>query len=98
MNLMPYTLPVNIQTVKVSGGPNQSVLYPQISGMQEKEWEEFMNQAITKQTKKLIHQQMGNMPTPVVEMMGTYEIKITNVRFSVCHSRTIRIITRQPMV
>ncbi|WP_100405852.1 DUF3298 and DUF4163 domain-containing protein [Bacillus solitudinis] len=72
---MLNTLPVNIKTVEVSGGPDKKIYYPQVTGMQNQEFEKSMNEAIASQTQQLINQQVGNMPTSVEEMIGLYEIK-----------------------
>ncbi|MFK2825532.1 DUF3298 domain-containing protein [Bacillus sp. B190/17] len=72
---MPIALPVNIETVKISGGPNKTVFYPRVTGMENQRLERAMNETIAYQTQQLIKQQVGNMPTTVTEMIGSYEIK-----------------------
>ncbi|PKR77343.1 hypothetical protein CEY16_11460 [Halalkalibacillus sediminis] len=72
---MAFSLPVHIATVSISKGPNQTVLYPQVLGMQNKEVERSINQVITNENWGLIELQEGGMPTPVVDMVGQYEIK-----------------------
>lgn len=72
---MPVTFPVHIQTMKVSGGPNQTVYYPQVIGMPNQAIESSMNHLIVQQAEQLIQQQVAEMPTPIVEMIGSYEIK-----------------------
>ncbi|MBP3953678.1 DUF3298 and DUF4163 domain-containing protein [Bacillus suaedae] len=72
---MTVTLPVRIKTWRVSNGPNQQVLYPMISRMNNPVLERMINRAIVDQTQQLINQQIGNSPSTVVEMLGTYEIK-----------------------
>ncbi|TCP20339.1 uncharacterized protein DUF4163 [Scopulibacillus darangshiensis] len=76
---MANSLPVSIGTVKIGSGPDKTVLYPKVFGMQNQELERYINHIITDQTRKLINQQTGSMPTTVVQMMGSYEIK-TNER------------------
>lgn len=72
---MPTALPVAVQTVKLSSGPQKTVFYPQVTGMRNKEIQKAMNRAIAYQTQQLIDLQVGNMPTTVEEMEGSYEIK-----------------------
>lgn len=72
---MLNTLPVNIKTVKMSSGPNKTVYYPKVIGMLDQVWERSINRTIAFQTQQLIDQQVGNMPTTVVEMLGLFEIK-----------------------
>ncbi|OAH58405.1 hypothetical protein AWH48_18395 [Domibacillus aminovorans] len=43
--------------------------------MQDQGMERLINRAIAYQTQQLINQQVGNMPTTVVQMIGSYEIK-----------------------
>ena len=75
MNEMPDTLPVRIRSYSIRNGPKKIVYYPQIVGMKEQLFERFMNQTIIQQTQQLINEQVGNMPTTVAEMLGTFEIK-----------------------
>lgn len=72
---MLNAFPVNVQTVKVDFGPQQTVFYPRVTGMQNQDLEKMINRTITHQTEQLIHQQTANLPSPVEEMMGAYEIK-----------------------
>ncbi|MGG3451015.1 DUF3298 and DUF4163 domain-containing protein [Domibacillus aminovorans] len=72
---MPVTFPVSIKTVKISSGPDKIVFYPKVIGMQDQGMERSINRAIAYQTQQLINQQVGNMPTTVVQMLGSYEIK-----------------------
>lgn len=72
---MLNTLPVSIETMTISSGPKQIVYYPQVIGLQNGELENFINLTVSQQTQQLIHQQIGNMPTSVEEMLGLYEIK-----------------------
>ncbi len=72
---MPVTFPVSIKTVKISSGPDKTVFYPKVIGMQDQGMERSINRAIAYQTQQLINQQVGNMPTTVVQMLGSYEIK-----------------------
>lgn len=72
---MPKPFPVNFKTVKISGGRDKTVFYPQIFGMKNQNLEKSINQTIVHQTQSLIIKQTGNMPTTVAEMIGEYEIK-----------------------
>ncbi|WP_084783287.1 DUF3298 and DUF4163 domain-containing protein [Bacillus dakarensis] len=68
-------LPVQINTVKISGGKDKNVFYPRVVMHQNQHLERTLNTAIVNQTQQLINKQIGNMPTTVMEMLGLYEIK-----------------------
>ncbi|WP_226037834.1 DUF3298 and DUF4163 domain-containing protein [Aquibacillus saliphilus] len=72
---MSTDLPVWIETVKISYGPNKTVRFPRVIGMHDQQFERYINQAIINQTQQLINEQVGNMPTTVEEMIGSYQIK-----------------------
>lgn len=72
---MAISLPVRLKTVEVSNGPNQKIYYPRVVGMTNRRMEQFINQWIIYQTQQLINQQVGESPSTVVEMLGSYEIK-----------------------
>lgn len=72
---MPNTFPVSIKTIKISSESDKTVSYPQVIGMQNQEWERSINQTIAYQTQQLINEQVGNIPTTVEEMIGSYEVK-----------------------
>ena len=72
---MLNTFPLRMITVKVSSGPNKSVFYPRVIGMQNQNLERFINTAIVHQIQELIDEQVGNMPTTVEQILGMYEIK-----------------------
>lgn len=72
---MPISFPVHIKTAKVSSGVDRNVFYPEVMKMQNQALERFINRTIVNQTQQLIDQQVGDMPTTVVEMLGSYEIK-----------------------
>ena len=72
---MLNTLPVRIKTLQVSSGPNKTVFYPRVVGMQNQELERFMNRAIVDQTQQLIDEQVGDIPTTLEQMIGLYEMK-----------------------
>lgn len=72
---MPITFPVRVETVKFSNGPNQTIFYPQVTGMENKQLQRAMNQTIAYQTRQLIQQQTEGAPAVVEEMIGFYELK-----------------------
>ncbi|WNS73699.1 DUF3298 and DUF4163 domain-containing protein [Bacillus sp. DTU_2020_1000418_1_SI_GHA_SEK_038] len=72
---MPISFPVNIETVLISSGPDKKVFYPKVTGLQNQGFERLINRTIAAQTQQLINKQAGDMPTSVVEMIGSYEIK-----------------------
>ncbi|WP_440898086.1 DUF3298 domain-containing protein [Amphibacillus sp. Q70] len=72
---MLNSFPVCIKTLEVSNGPNQTVFYPQVVGMENQQFERTINQKIVTETQQLIDQQVGNMPETVAEMIGLYEVK-----------------------
>ncbi|MGJ9384212.1 DUF3298 domain-containing protein [Salipaludibacillus sp. CF4.18] len=72
---MSTELPVCIEPVKISYGPNKTVLFPKVIGMHDYQFERYINQTVINQTQQLINEQIDNMPTTVVEMIGSYEIK-----------------------
>ncbi len=72
---MTISFPVSSKTAKVSSGQKKVVYYPQVYGMSNHSLEMFINRTIVIQTQQLINEQVGNMPTTVEEMLGSYEIK-----------------------
>jgi hypothetical protein len=72
---MSVTLPVQIKTGKVCNGPNQQVYFPRVIEMHNSRLEQMINRAIVGQTQQLINLQVGESPSTVVEMLGTYEVK-----------------------
>ncbi|SDZ98314.1 protein of unknown function [Thalassobacillus cyri] len=72
---MIHAFPVRIRTESISGGPDKTVYYPRVVGMRNPTFERTINRAIARQTQQLINEQVGNMPSTVVEMLGLYEIK-----------------------
>lgn len=72
---MPVALPVNIEPVQIGNGQNLRVFYPKVFGMWNQEMERFINQSIVHETQQLIDMQMDEMSTPLVEMIGSFEIK-----------------------
>ncbi|WP_322787523.1 DUF3298 and DUF4163 domain-containing protein [Salimicrobium halophilum] len=63
-----------METATLYPGPNQSVYYPRVR-MWDKPMERFMNAEIVRETTRLIDEQTGAMPTKVVDMKGTFEVK-----------------------
>lgn len=72
---MPISFPVTIQTIKVSDGPQKYVYYPQVTQLQNRQIEQHINRTIINHTQKLMDIQFGNMPSVIVEMVGSFEIK-----------------------
>ena len=72
---MAISLPILLKTVEVSNGPDQKIYYPKVIKMPNRRLEYFINQWIIYQTQQLINQQVGESPSTVVEMLGSYEIK-----------------------
>lgn len=72
---MPISLPVSINSLKISTSPKKYVYYPQVFGMKNQKLEYDINHAIGKQTQDLINLQAGDVPKSVVEMIGSFEIK-----------------------
>ncbi len=72
---MPISFPVTIQTMKVSDGPQKYVYYPQVTQLQNRQIEQHINRTIINHTQKLMDIQFGNMPSVIVEMVGSFEIK-----------------------
>ncbi|MCA1054974.1 DUF3298 and DUF4163 domain-containing protein [Rossellomorea aquimaris] len=76
---MPISFPVRINTRVVSNGSNQTVYYPKVVEMQNRELQRSINHSLVHETEGLIKEQVGNMPSTVAEMLGSYEVK-TNER------------------
>ncbi|MCU9601913.1 DUF3298 and DUF4163 domain-containing protein [Pallidibacillus thermolactis] len=72
---MPISFPVTIQTMKVSDGPQKYVYYPQVTQLKNRQIEQHINRTIINHTQKLMDIQFGNMPSVIVEMVGSFEIK-----------------------
>lgn len=72
---LAISFPVQIKTSKVSSGAAQVIYYPQIPKLMDVSFGKQMNEAIVKQVQQLMEKQVGNMPSAVAEMLGTYEIK-----------------------
>ncbi len=75
MITLSISFPVSIKTRMISSGPKQTVYYPKAVEMQNRELQRFINRSIVHETQNLIHEQAGNMPTSVEEMLGSFEIK-----------------------
>ncbi|WP_019120950.1 DUF3298 and DUF4163 domain-containing protein [Brevibacillus massiliensis] len=74
----PTQLPVQIQTVSIIL-PNVTIYYPMVTGLQNANAEESINQAIYQQVQALIAQQGFYQNPAGTQMTGYYEIK-TNER------------------
>lgn len=72
---MPVSLPLNIHTLKTSDGKNKKVFYPQVIDAKNQQFQKYMNQMIVHQVQLLINEQVQGMPSSVVEMLGSYEMK-----------------------
>lgn len=72
---MPQSLPVHIKPMQVSYGKDIQVIYPHVFGMRDRGMERFINQNIVDETQQLINMQIAEMPTTLVEMDGSFEIK-----------------------
>ncbi|SCC38549.1 protein of unknown function [[Bacillus] enclensis] len=72
---MPVSLPVSIEPRMISNGPKQVVYYPKVIRMRSRNFQRTINRTIVAETQKLIHEQVGNMPSTVEEMQGSFEIK-----------------------
>lgn len=72
---MPVSLPVSIEPRMISNGPKQVVYYPKVVRMRSRNFQRTINRTIVAETQKLIHEQVGNMPSTVEEMQGSFEIK-----------------------
>ncbi|KSU57265.1 hypothetical protein AS034_21705 [[Bacillus] enclensis] len=59
----------------ISNGPKQVVYYPKVIRMRSRNFQRTINRTIVAETQKLIHEQVGNMPSTVEEMQGSFEIK-----------------------
>ncbi|WP_010529765.1 DUF3298 and DUF4163 domain-containing protein [Lentibacillus jeotgali] len=72
---MPKPLPVKIEPARISGRPELNVIYPVVFGMRLQEMEQFINQSIAHETQQLINMQIDEMPSSLIEMDGSFEIK-----------------------
>lgn len=73
---MPFSPPVWVRTLHIVNGPDMEVYYPQVQRMKNQNLERFINQQIVAKTQELIDLQVGTTPsTPLVGMLGTFEIK-----------------------
>ena len=72
---MSITFPTPIDTVEISSGPNKTIFYPQATIIQDDGLQRYVNQTIMQKTQELINQQVDEMPSTVVEMLGSYELK-----------------------
>jgi Protein of unknown function (DUF3298) len=75
MMKVPVSLPVSIEPRMISNGPKQVVYYPKAVRMRSRDFQRTINRTIVAETQKLILEQVGNMPSTVEEMQGSFEIK-----------------------
>lgn len=75
LRIMELDFPVHWRTVHLSSGEKKNVFYPKIIRMKDKAFQSLINETIVQEVQQLIDQQVGNMPTTVEEMLGTFEIK-----------------------
>ncbi|WP_019156699.1 DUF3298 and DUF4163 domain-containing protein [Robertmurraya massiliosenegalensis] len=72
---MSHDFPVKVDTLHIGEAPQKIVFYPRIRGIRNRIFEKRLNDLIVKAVQTLIDTQVGNMPTTITEMLGTYEIK-----------------------
>ncbi|WP_160723692.1 DUF3298 and DUF4163 domain-containing protein [Bacillus sp. USDA818B3_A] len=72
---MPISLPVDIKSYTIRRGSKMEVFYPLVLNLQDKRLERNLNQTIVHQVQALIDKEAGDMPSTIVEMLGSYEIK-----------------------
>ncbi|RYG71968.1 DUF3298 domain-containing protein [Lentibacillus lipolyticus] len=72
---MSVSLPVHIEPFKVSGGPNQQIVYPQAYRMANQSLQAFINQSIIRNTQQLIDKHASDMSGTIAEMVGEFKIK-----------------------
>lgn len=69
------SIAIPITTFRTSAGSKKTIYYPQITLMKNQILETYINQSIIGETQALISQQVAEMPSTIVEMLGTYELK-----------------------
>ncbi|WP_246001164.1 RsiV family protein [Oceanobacillus piezotolerans] len=72
---MPITFPVSTRTLVIHHGSNIHVYYPQVNRMKDTTLANHIKQLIIKDTQTLINLQVGNMPSTLEEMLGSYALK-----------------------
>lgn len=75
MDRMPLSFPVTIKTAHVQNGKDQIVYYPQAKKMEDEKLQSFINETIVSKTQQLIDLQVAEVPSPIVQMIGSYEMK-----------------------
>ena len=73
--ILTIIFPVSTKTFKITMGPQKIIYYPQVYRMAKKNLEAFINNAIVNEVHKMIGLNSGDTMTPLVEMIGTYELK-----------------------
>lgn len=67
--------PVSTKTFKIPMGPQKMIYYPQVYGMPKQTLEAFINNTIVNEVHKMIVWNSGDTMPPLLEMIGTYELK-----------------------
>lgn len=73
--MMQITFPVRIETAVIRFGSDKTVYYPQVVKVPNEQVVSKINRTILHETEKLIRKQRAEMPTEIVEIIGTYEVK-----------------------
>ena len=69
------SFPVRTKTFKLTTGPQKIIYYPQVYRMSKQNLQALINNAIVNEVHKTIVWNSGDTMTPLVEMIGTYELK-----------------------
>ena len=72
---MPISFPIGIQTMLASRNKDKKIYYPRVFGLNDSFITYNINQSIVQKTQELIHLQIKDSPSHVLEMLGSYEIK-----------------------
>ena len=72
---MTISFPVRTKTFKIALGPQKIIYYPQFYSMSKQNLQAFINNTIVNEVHKMIVWNSGDTMTPLVEMLGTYELK-----------------------
>ena len=72
---MTISFPVRTKTFKITLGPQKIIYYPQVYSMSKQNLQAFINNTIVNEVHKMIVYNSGDTMTPLVEMVGTYELK-----------------------
>lgn len=72
---MSEAFPIATRTLTVTAGEDKVVHYPEVIGLQDKQWQAKVNHLIANQAQELIHQQVGDDLSTVSTLLGEYELK-----------------------